>query len=514
MKQTFKTILEGIKLKIDNIIANIPKKLSELENDLPVVQSDWNQADENASGYIKNKPFWTNLVETVIVEETTFELVDGIGQLTAIQPLEVGQNCIVTLDGVQYNAICKTGVPNGSTEDVGFPYIGNLGLIGQGEDTGESFFIAHTSSETELGIMVNSDVAEHTVSVINIIEEVHQIDPKYIPDSVKTHDWNTLENRPFGTTLEDYVLFDREVITDQYNNVNFDEKIDIEVGRNYNVIIDGVEYLSEVSYYDDTDSLNCFYVKNNDEPMLYINENYAFFLLDVNGNMAHSLIVYIKDNEVINEIDPVYIPDLDYVSYIESQKLDSSQMSIARKNIGAASPCNSVWSGVATRATSSIIGVTLDDNNGFKLMNGVRISVRDIPMLMPSISQPLKLYLRNSDNMDEIIVTDIDGSTITSSNSLPWEDGNGKLVEFCYINDHWVVQHLNVASMNRYGLVKMSTNISDDDHGVSSSRAVKRYVDTKFTNGFNSLILLSPNGTKFNITVGDDGVLSVTEITE
>lgn len=39
-------------------------------------------------------------------------------------------------------------------------------------------------------------------------------------------------------------------------------------------------------------------------------------------------------------------------------------------------------------------------------------------------------------------------------------------------------------------------------------------LNAKHTEGTDSLILLSPNGTKFTITVGDDGVLTATEITE
>lgn len=39
-------------------------------------------------------------------------------------------------------------------------------------------------------------------------------------------------------------------------------------------------------------------------------------------------------------------------------------------------------------------------------------------------------------------------------------------------------------------------------------------LNAKYTEGTDALILLSPNGTRFSITVGDDGVLSATEITE
>ena len=126
--------------------------------------------------YIKDMYYESEPVEVTVIEETIFELEDGMGQLTATQPLEVGQEYTVTLDGTAYNYAAKFH------EEFGMPYIGNLGLIGEGKDTGESFLIAPMQSETELGIVFNSDVAEHTVSIVGMISEIHHIDPKYIKD--------------------------------------------------------------------------------------------------------------------------------------------------------------------------------------------------------------------------------------------------------------------------------------------------------------------------------------------
>ena len=152
--------------------------------------------------YIKDMYYTSDPVETPIVEETTFELVDGMGQLTAAQPLEVGQEYVINLDGTTHNCVCKM------LEEFGLPYIGNAMLIDSGEDTGESLFIAPMMSDTELGIIVNSDVAEHTISVVRTISEVYKIDEKYIPDSLKKSIDEKAGLKVEGTV---YTINDKEV---------------------------------------------------------------------------------------------------------------------------------------------------------------------------------------------------------------------------------------------------------------------------------------------------------------
>ena len=141
-------------------------------------QADWSQNDETAPDYVKNRPFWTgDPAEAVIVEETTFESVDGIGMITSTHPLEVGTDYTITLDGTTYNCVAKLD------EEFGTPYAGNVGIVG-GEDTGEPFFIAPWDSETDLVIIINSDVAEHTVSVIGMVSKIYKVDKKYLPDII------------------------------------------------------------------------------------------------------------------------------------------------------------------------------------------------------------------------------------------------------------------------------------------------------------------------------------------
>ena len=50
-------------------------------------QPDWNQNDETAADYVKNRPFYTgDPVETVLVEESTIEFVEQDGTYVAKFP--------------------------------------------------------------------------------------------------------------------------------------------------------------------------------------------------------------------------------------------------------------------------------------------------------------------------------------------------------------------------------------------------------------------------------------------
>ena len=185
----------------------------------PDTSPDWNVNDETNPSYIKNRPFYTtDPVETVIVEETTITLQNGMGQLTSIQPLEVGQEYIITLDGTTYNCVAKLN------EKYNMPYVGNAVLLGIGEDTGEPFFIAPKGSDTELGIKINSDVLEHTVGIVGMISEIRKLDEKYIPDSLKESinkkPGLKVEGKTFTVNGEEVIALNgAEVFNDYENNM-------------------------------------------------------------------------------------------------------------------------------------------------------------------------------------------------------------------------------------------------------------------------------------------------------
>lgn len=67
---------------------------------------DWNQNDENAPDYIKNKPFYEIEKREVLVEEITFNVVNGRAEgILDFFNANVGDTLVVTFDGVEYESV-------------------------------------------------------------------------------------------------------------------------------------------------------------------------------------------------------------------------------------------------------------------------------------------------------------------------------------------------------------------------------------------------------------------------
>lgn len=146
------------------------------------VQPDWNQNDETALDYVKNRPFYTGVpVETVLVEETTvsFAPMDVVymGQLESTFVPTVGETYKVSWDGTAYESTCV------NFNDL--QVIGNLSIMGVGSDTGEPFLIV-VGNGNGIRIGTADTSASHTFSISGFVPEVVKIDEKYLPDTVAT----------------------------------------------------------------------------------------------------------------------------------------------------------------------------------------------------------------------------------------------------------------------------------------------------------------------------------------
>lgn len=145
------------------------------------VQPDWNQNDETATDYIKNRPFYTgDPSETVLVEESTVSF-SGSGEMYSAQiqsnfEATVGQTYKVTWDGAVYE--CAYVNFNN------MPFIGNLSIAGVGSDTGEPFLMG-INNGSRIGIYTKDASASHTFSISGSIAEVIQIPDKYISNTFR-----------------------------------------------------------------------------------------------------------------------------------------------------------------------------------------------------------------------------------------------------------------------------------------------------------------------------------------
>ena len=146
------------------------------------VQPDWNQNDETAPDYVKNRPFYTgNPVETVLVEESTVSFAEYSGlymaELTSTFEATVGETYKVYWDGAAYECNC--------VDFQHMPAIGNLSIVGAGSDTGEPFIMAISNGEG-IAIRTADTSASHTFSISGFGTEIVKIDAKYLPDTIAT----------------------------------------------------------------------------------------------------------------------------------------------------------------------------------------------------------------------------------------------------------------------------------------------------------------------------------------
>lgn len=137
------------------------------------MQPDWNQNDETAQDYVKNRPFYSgDPVETVLVEESTVSFEGEYSEFPSTFEATVGETYKVYWDGTAYECTCVAS--NGEL------FIGNLSIIGRGSDTGEPFIVM-IDNGSGIGIVTTDISASHTFSISGIAQEVVKIDEKYLP---------------------------------------------------------------------------------------------------------------------------------------------------------------------------------------------------------------------------------------------------------------------------------------------------------------------------------------------
>lgn len=131
------------------------------------VQSDWNQTDETAADFIKNKPFGDEVTEIMPETEVVGED-DGEGGLAVFFDPSlftgVGENIVVTFDGTEYACAVNTAL--------GVVLYGNLAFFGS-DDTGEPFCII-----PDYGACLVADAELHTIEIIS--KSTKKLDQKYV----------------------------------------------------------------------------------------------------------------------------------------------------------------------------------------------------------------------------------------------------------------------------------------------------------------------------------------------
>ena len=216
------------------------------------VQSDWNQNDETALDFVKNRPFYGVLEEVTLLEETTIEP-DESGYVEVylpLIPLEENKAYTVVFDGESYECVA---VYDSEYDEY---FIEN-----------ELFWVVSCPSYDETYIGCDGD-GTHTISVSTMTGEVTKLDKMYLPNSVFAKpNWDEnnmsadgfIKNRPFGryiefgTVLENFT-FEGTEYEGEYTSTVLNRFVE---GQSYDVYFDGILYEGVVYddglYYEDDD---------------------------------------------------------------------------------------------------------------------------------------------------------------------------------------------------------------------------------------------------------------------
>lgn len=146
------------------------------------VQPDWNQNDETAADYIKNRPFYDNtevLVDNITVNngDTLDFAVDSFGN--------TGDTVSIIWDGVLTDKTIGYCIAISGRWHIPYNTIGNQSYISDtfdegGDNTGEDYVIYGGPGVSTSTIIC--DDQSHTLSIVR--EVLTQIDEKFIPDTI------------------------------------------------------------------------------------------------------------------------------------------------------------------------------------------------------------------------------------------------------------------------------------------------------------------------------------------
>lgn len=175
---------------------------------------DWSQNDENAPDYIKNKPFYDIETREVLVEETTFNVVNGSAEY-AIRfndhpnsHLNLGQTLTITFDGVEYESVM--------TIDSDACYWINF-------DTSNG----HVEIYDFHTVYFNND-GNHTIKIEKVSGTLKKVDGKFLYNA----DWNQndetapdyVKNRTHWKQAVDGPIVDTDLDFTTENIVNFSQE--------------------------------------------------------------------------------------------------------------------------------------------------------------------------------------------------------------------------------------------------------------------------------------------------
>ena len=112
------------------------------------------------------------------------------------ETISVGEKVRVDFDGETYDCIAY----NDPLDPRHTVYIGNGSLIGMPDDTGEPFVVGYRPEEQKINILTSLTNPSHTVSITEVVETVHTIPQKFLPEKTTV----------YVSSGDEYMYFDSE----------------------------------------------------------------------------------------------------------------------------------------------------------------------------------------------------------------------------------------------------------------------------------------------------------------
>lgn len=150
------------------------------------VQSDWNQTDETAADFIKNKPFGDEVTEILPLSNVQFvyDETEGLycASIETSESISNGDTVVVNWDGVTYS---------GAALDGGFAVMfGNFSLVGM-EDTGEPYVAMCAPGMIVLFDLFATGDTVRNVSISKV--EKTKISAEYLPGVITTYYFDSFD---------------------------------------------------------------------------------------------------------------------------------------------------------------------------------------------------------------------------------------------------------------------------------------------------------------------------------
>ena len=278
-------LLSNIITKLNSSVKVEPQELTEEQKaqarqNIGIARSDWNQNDESAPDYIKNRICYDK--SYTVLEKTTIAFNDEGGAVFFIRrPIEEDKLYTITIDDAYtYDVVAKHVAIEGNEGIV----IGDLGILIPGQDINNiPFIMIYLPPDTEPGedaIMLTlfnpetydplsgvceSFTGDHGISII--YNDTKKIEKKFLP----VMDWHAnsneegyISNRPMYKTTKEFVWLDETQVEEGQSKATFNGFSDGWANvENVKVIFDGVECQSTLHATKDSGNStelidNCF----------------------------------------------------------------------------------------------------------------------------------------------------------------------------------------------------------------------------------------------------------------